>query len=906
MSEKTDEVLETILKNTRKQEIKLLLNKIDQLPTLPAVALQILNSSAEDLEIKKTSKLIENDPALTAAILRYANSAHSGLRREIKTIEHALVVIGGTTLLCLVMAIKIHGCFAKLKNDQFQEQVKLWQHALTTAISSEIIAAGIYPESAKEAFIAGLLHDIGKIFICTYFPAEYTRINEISQATEEPILAIEHSLLGADHTLAGKWLGERWNLSAGLRDVIWLHHQNLAALNELQADTRLITIVKLANEISHYLFIDQQSNLFPEKEFAKYLLLLGLSRDELDRILKETEKKFTERAELFDWKINALSLLQEARHRAMERLSSLAQHLEQNNRTLVKTNRMFSITSEIGLQLAKVKSIPGLFYSLADSLRQLSDLDCLLIFWADRENLVIEGYLWERSGIEKTLICNTTKQLEPLSDRDIDKAPPWVKQVLSSFAVRAVSTDAVGTITPEVFNGNHFLILPLGVNGEIIGEICLGRGKLSAAQLESWERMSYSQIAALTAEVLDRIRISSKLNERCEELSTALWKNQQIKLQLFQAERLAAVGQLAAGAAHEINNPLAIISGRAQIQLLKETDPGKRHDLEQIISQIERISSTLNNLLGFARPAPPKIGVVLINEIIERIITLLTSSCESLKINTQKNLEPLLPKIKGDSRQLEQVFLNLAINALHAMEEQGGTLTFSSKKIESGNLVEIRIGDTGSGIRKEFLEQIFDPFFTTKEEGKGTGLGLSTAHGIISNHYGTIDVESEWGKGTVFTVTLPVDLNETRPEKEIRTKLRSVTPPSGKRRILVVDDEPAIREILKESLSTEGYEVDTAAGCDEGLAMLEKTSYNLMLLDLCMPARSGTSLLSTIREKAGIMPVIIITGMASDEEISAALTLGACKCIRKPFHIKSLLRDVKKIVNPEKPGKNTS
>jgi CheY-like chemotaxis protein/two-component sensor histidine kinase len=399
---------------------------------------------------------------------------------------------------------------------------------------------------------------------------------------------------------------------------------------------------------------------------------------------------------------------------------------------------------------------------------------------------------------------------------------------------------------------------------------------------------------------MDRLRVYRELCRRADELSSALWKNRQFNLQLLQSERLAAVGQLAAGAAHEINNPLAIISARTQMIEAKENDDKKKRELRQIHDQIERISSILTNLMGFARPAPPSKKNVDINTLLDKVLDLVAPPMRKQNIRIERDFAGDIVLLHADAAQLEQVFLNFCINAQHAMEEKGGVLTVSTAAGPSSKWVEIVVQDTGVGIDKHCLAKVFDPFFTTKEQGKGTGLGLSTAYGIVTNHYGNIDIQSEPGQGTRISVSLPVLTPREEQEKSqhINEQERDlvVKNTSARPRILVVDDEEHIRDILTETLTSQGCLVDVAENGKMGLETLSLHAYDLMLMDIRMPSYSGLDLLARIKNQISEMPVFVITGLASSEEMDKALELGATKCIRKPFHIKSLIQEIQSVV----------
>lgn len=230
-------------------------------------------------------------------------------------------------------------------------------------------------------------------------------------------------------------------------------------------------------------------------------------------------------------------------------------------------------------------------------------------------------------------------------------------------------------------------------------------------------------------------------------------ERKKLEYRVFQSEKLAAIGQLAAGLAHEINNPLFVISGRLELLLEESALSEKlRTDLALINSQADRIRRLVDQMLNFARKTPPKIKSVDINEVVESVFPLLAfQKLPDQKIEVVRELCPNLPPTKGDFNQLQEVFLNLIVNAYQAMP-QGGKLTVRTVNIQS-LFAEIKISDTGHGIDTADLKNIFMPFFTTKKIG--TGLGLSICYNIIKNHNGIIDVESQVGKGTSFVIRLP-------------------------------------------------------------------------------------------------------------------------------------------------------
>jgi signal transduction histidine kinase len=527
-------------------------------------------------------------------------------------------------------------------------------------------------------------------------------------------------------------------------------------------------------------------------------------------------------------------------------------------------------------------------------------------YWVVPSERILQGLVWNGNG-------NRRMVFYPLDDDGLPvleggaTLPDSLRTIVLTHLDRHEGASLMDRELrlKQFFVMRGYCLFPL-VGNDFTGEICVMRSNDRPPKMTPQEYMGYSQVSCVASASLDRVRLFDNLQIRADELSLALWKNQQINLQLLQTERLAAVGQLAAGAAHEINNPLAIISARTQLLENRENDEKKRRDLHQISEQIERISAILQSLMGFARPNAPQVIKLDVNSLLLKIIGLVESIFQTHRIPIVKNLSAEIPLILADANQLEQVFLNLVINAQHAMENEGGVLTVSSAFLPDGKRISISVKDTGTGIAPENLTRIFDPFFSTKSEGKGTGLGLSTAYGIVTNHYGEIKVVSAPGNGTEMIVILPVSTPVTLPEKPAVITATKCAMPTASRghRILVVDDEQHIRDILSETLRDAGYTVETAQNGEEGVLKLRSGSFDLVLLDIRMPIHSGLDVLKLLRRNGGGPPVVIITGLASSEEMEEALRLGAAKCIRKPFHLKTLLSDISGILCLDHPATN--
>lgn len=367
-----------------------------------------------------------------------------------------------------------------------------------------------------------------------------------------------------------------------------------------------------------------------------------------------------------------------------------------------------------------------------------------------------------------------------------------------------------------------------------------------------------------------------------------------LQQQLIQSEKLAALGGLVAGVAHELNNPLTSIIGYAQLIKASGVSSTAAEDLKRVIQQAQRAADIVRNLLAFARQERPQRTLVDANDIIERTIALRSYELRVQNIQVELDLDKGVPAVLADPQQLQQVVLNLILNAEQAMSKAGigSRLTIRTRRTEAGVTVEVR--DNGPGIPQEIMGRVFDPFFTTKEPGEGTGLGLSICYGIVQEHGGRIWAESEGvpGKGAVFFVQLPPappqSFAAVEPVQEQASSLRM----AGKRgsRILIVDDEQDIVEIAARVLSQQGHLVDVAHSGQEAIRCIERRGYALIVCDIKMPGMSGMSLWEelTRRDPSWRKRIVFMTGDMANQQTASFLEEVDVPVLLKPFELQRL------------------
>jgi signal transduction histidine kinase/ActR/RegA family two-component response regulator len=380
-----------------------------------------------------------------------------------------------------------------------------------------------------------------------------------------------------------------------------------------------------------------------------------------------------------------------------------------------------------------------------------------------------------------------------------------------------------------------------------------------------------------------------------------------LRSQLVQAQKMEAIGTLAGGIAHDFNNLLQVILGYSELILDEkiEGDPD-RADLSKIHQAARSGADLVRNLLTFSRKTEPKPVPMSLNNQIRHVEKLLHRTIPRM-IDIQLDLAEDLRRINADRGQIEQIIMNLAVNARDAMGEEGSlkirteNVTLDEEYCElnveakPGDYVLLSVSDTGRGMDRETLQHIFEPFFTTKELGRGTGLGLAMVYGIVKQHGGNITCYSEVGLGTTFKIYLPPI--EEQMERDLETS--GEMPAFGTETVLIIDDEDLVRELGHRILARSGYKVLTAADGHEGLEVYrrEKDSIALVILDLIMPTMGGKDCLQKILQESPQARVLIASGYSADASTNECIEMGAKGFVPKPFRFKELLRQVRKTLD---------
>lgn len=507
-------------------------------------------------------------------------------------------------------------------------------------------------------------------------------------------------------------------------------------------------------------------------------------------------------------------------------------------------------------------------------------------------------YIYEEDGRpQRALLVSRDLSERKRAEKEIRKLaafPRYNPNPVLEFAADGSLTyfnDAALEMARSLKKHHPQSILPL--NAPTTVKMCLstGQSKLRLETCVAGRTLSWSFFPILSNQVVHCYAedVTERLN---------------LELQLRQIQKMESVGQLAAGVAHDFNNILTIIQGHAGLML---SDPNAaletRESARQISLAAERAANLTRQLLMFSRKQVMQPHLVDLNEIINNVSKMLRTLLGE-SITLQRELHANLPAIYADPGMLEQVLVNLAVNSRDAMP-RGGLLTIRTDAVtldeayaqahteaRAGSFVSLSITDTGSGMDADTLSRIFEPFFTTKEIGKGTGLGLATVYGIVKQHQGWVEAQSALGAGTTFRVFIPI-----KSKAPLRTDESSQDrAPGGRETVLVVEDESALRELVKEILEKKGYTVIEAPNGVQALALWKthQERVDLLLTDMMMPEGiSGRDLAERLVAEKPTLKVIYTSGYSLEVVSPDCVVHEGPNFLQKPYHPETLARTVR-------------
>jgi len=742
---------------------ELVLSHLDSLPTLPAVAIRLLQETSSDSSTTSDIvRLLRGDQSLTAKILSLAGSAAMGVRGPVTTLEKAVPLLGFATVRSIVLATSVFACFKKSSGEASGtfDRLEFWKHSLAVACAARRLAQArpSLGVDAEDAFVAGLLHDLGKVAMDAVFPKAYERIVAQTNTSRGDIADAERTVLGADHTVVGRRLAERWRLPRNLQEAIWLHHLAADALPSTVSKPGLIGVVQLADTIAreqrigysgNHMFYELSPRLadrlaFPAAQVttvgqklaadvAEHTVLLGLDGETSDAVY-----------------FKAMS-------RANTELGQLNAELAAHNRRLAAGARYFQAMTRFEQALSDWSDPAAVVSALAQAAAMALQRQRVAAFGL-RDNGSAVDLSWvgptlldrgQRTELLPPDVAEWLPTMTPPLEALVQPAPPAIRSLLAP----ALQPDEGGTPW----------LLPVFHSGELAGGLVYAAEGDARVRLQE-EANDLRSFLASVGLALGRANAQAAARRLSEDLAETNRRLQQMQAELLRSRTLSMIAEMAAGAGHELNSPLTVISGRAQMLAARLTNPDDQRALKQISEKAHECSGIVSELMDFARPRPAKLEQVDLAALLADVRTAWLAHSSMSPSHLRLEFEPSgsdsatpadPPHMQADREQLKGVFRELISNAADALGAEGGTISIRCRAALAADTIEVTVTDNGCGMAPAVLQRAFDPFYSHRNAGRRRGLGLPRAYRVLESHGGRIWLESRPDEGTTAHVLLP-------------------------------------------------------------------------------------------------------------------------------------------------------
>ena len=746
------------------RRIELILREVDSLPTLPVIATRLLSLTASDQSsAKQVIELIAADQALTAKVLAMCRQSDRGLRDEAMTIDKAVVLLGFNAIRNAVLSIKVFEVFENApraagddrEGDEAGDPMRFdraafWRHSLAVAILAELIAKhnpkrrDLVP---AEAFVCGLLHDLGKVVLDMVLPRAFGRIVELTDIHHGNIADIERRGIGIDHHTAGKRLAEQWQLPHRLQDCIWLHGSGYDTLPRLE-HRRMIGLISLADALAREQHVGYSGNFTRKPDPRELADQLDLEPASIDAAVEALPQELEARLRALGLEDKpSRELLLESIHQANLALGRVNAALDRRSRLAARQGQLLEAIAAFHAENIPGRSVNDALNAVVHSAATTFGPGFYAVLY-QRDTRIDPDASW--------LVGQYTPQGEPARSEWIDPPPG---------AVRLSQID-----TDQPVNMNVMGILPW-ITDYLLESPDLRQVKLlplpsgwgaAAVLLHDREQLPpWKQLGALSATWGAAVAAASqhdgarRLGEELAQANQALAEAQE---QLAEAQSMARLGEMAAGAAHEMNNPLAVIAGRSQL-LTMTLDPGTKQQkaAQTIFEQAHRLSDLITALRLFADPPQANRVDTDVRDLLEQTVAQVKREYAGAEGDkpVMLDIKGDLPPVAIDAQQVGSVVAELLHNALQAQPDTAARLTARFEPIE--RKLVLQVTDDGVGMDKHTLEHAMDPFFSAKPAGRQVGMGLARAKQFVAAHGGQIELRSIPQQGTVATVTLPAD-----------------------------------------------------------------------------------------------------------------------------------------------------
>lgn len=747
------------------RQIDLILQSLDELPTLSPVAVRLLKiTGAHDADFEQIIKLIETDPALSAKVLSLVRKAGVGAARAVTTVKRAAVMLGLEAIQSAVLSVQIYELLQQVPGGEERREQALnafdrtgfWKHSIAVGCAAELLARQCPAANvaADEAFIAGLVHDLGKLALDWVLPKTYDRVIRQAQASGRPLHAAERAAMGVDHHQAGKRLGERWSLPHQLQDAMWLHGQPPGAMPEL-AHRSLIGVVVLANGLAHRMMIGWSGcgaggggvgGGSAGALIDAWAAELGYTPEDLAAVELKLHDAVAERCQLLGvGEHTPASMIVESITAANTRLFRLHEQVRIQSRAANGAARALALITEFAGAERPGGTLSDTLARIAQGWNRLTGKGPLAVICQTRSGSA-EPWRFLRcddSGVvvESVAIpAPVSPAGEPLDLRQLGgnslgnafEMAQWLARRLGP----GVSVSRLSTLTLASALGPAAVIVHEPVESTTVSPQALA----TITTIWAWA-------VGAAAQSEGSRRVAENLAQTARELSDT-------QARLADAESMARLGEFTSGAAHEMNNPLTVISGRAQFMAEKLKDPKHREDAAAIVKAADALTDLVTQLHMVASPPRPRVAPVRLKNWAQGLVAEARKRTSSSVPSTlQVRLDAPDVDAVFDGPQLGRATVELLVNAMQSQPKSGVILKVRAGDPESHlpedrQLLRVWVIDDGRGMSDYTRKHACDPFFSSLPAGRRPGLGLALAKRLIEASGGRLDFDSKPERGT--------------------------------------------------------------------------------------------------------------------------------------------------------------
>jgi putative nucleotidyltransferase with HDIG domain len=742
-------MLNEIVTSTSAQQVELVIRRLDSLSTLPSVAVKLfpklLQSQFSPAEI---ADIIELDPALAAKAFSLLHQQGLSMSGEKSSLRQAFDKLPAHLIRDVLFSVKVIGAFDSNDN-RILLRKELVLHALAVACCAEDIAEIISPRlNPRLVHCAGLLHDIGKLALQEAMPKSFARIFEEAKSEGAGACAIEQKHLGLDHTILGKRLAQKWNMPDEISLAIWLHHSDAARISQGVPEARIAQIVQLADSMVRLSGLGRSGSFDSPEPVEQIAQSLAINFEQLEQIHQKLHETVRQKSEILGLDLpNAAANYCDIVHTAAARLAREHTELSLESRKLQSASSHFDFVAEFLLSISSAYGPIDIAESFAtrwQKFYQTGKVCLYLVPQVPRDNAQpLEAVVVENLSQTKLVYLNAPAEISTIPkvierEFEILDAHDYVDWLFEQLDVD--------------FDLNQTKLMPLLSGAKAVGAIVFELRY--PADIELF-REKFRTAASIAGSILDMACAAAKQQFFAEQFVQPLVKSKDIQPQSAIEGSMEALVEMAAGAAHELNNPLSVISGRAQLLNETETEQEKKQILKQIQENAGKISRIIDELLSFARPQEPRPVQTNIKQLLDEAVQLTSQKTGVEHINVQIEVAEDPKSVFVDSAQIVSAVANVFSNAIESYTGSLGPIKVTATAEESGNFVKLQISDLGCGMDTQTLEKATQPFFSAKLAGRKRGMGLAYAHRVIQLNKGQLRIISRLGMGTTVTIVLP-------------------------------------------------------------------------------------------------------------------------------------------------------